>query len=521
MKRLRYDDMLDISYYRLSLADDDDKDESNSISSQRKIAVDFCNREMPGTELYELIDDGYTGTNFNRPSMRKLLKLVRDGRVRTVIVKDLSRFGRNYLDVGYYLEYFFPLYHVRFVSIDDNFDTARIDSSMQTMEMAIRNLLNDRYSKDISQKIKSSVHMKKMAGEYCYGAVPFGYKKGAVKNTIVIDEVAAKIVRYLFNLALDGNKISDIVRILNAEHVITPSKYLAPIRKNYKVVEQWSYESVRNILTNRIYTGDTEPYKSHVKKVGSKDINMIPEAERAVILNTHEGIITYEEFVAAREVIARTKPKTKSTVSNSVLTGKLICGCCGNRLSKGKAPTRFFLCANRRYRVDSACKDVRVNEAEMLRVLQHAIQTQVALLAEQERQMEYFSQECNAERKELEKEAGKLAKKKKSLMDEKMKLYESFIAGDLDKEAYLAQKELIVSREKKVAELEAKLDGDRKQLQGKTPKAPGIQSGEGKKKEADFEMTAEFIDSMIEKVVVHTDRDIEIFWKFKNVLSYT
>ena len=157
MKKLICDDRLDISYYRLSLADDDDKDESNSISSQRKIAREFCNRELPEAELYELIDDGYTGTNFNRPAMRRLLKLVREEKVRTILVKDLSRFGRNYLDVGYYLEYFFPLYNVRFVSIDDNFDTAKIDSSMQTMEMAIRNLLNDRYSKDISQKIKSSV----------------------------------------------------------------------------------------------------------------------------------------------------------------------------------------------------------------------------------------------------------------------------------------------------------------------------------------------------------------------------
>ena len=516
MKKLLCDDRLDISYYRLSLADDDEKDESNSISSQRKIAREFCNRELPEAELYELIDDGYTGTNFNRPAMRRLLKLVRDGRVRTILVKDLSRFGRNYLDVGYYLEYFFPLYNVRFVSIDDNFDTAKIDSSMQTMEMAIRNLLNDRYSKDISQKIKSSVHLKKMAGEYCFGAVPFGYKKGEVKNTIVIDDDAAKIVRYIFNLALEGKRIAEIAKVLNAENVITPSKYLAPIRKNYKVVEQWSYESVRNILTNRIYTGDTEPYKSHVKKVGSKDINMIPEAEREVILNTHEGIITYEEFVAAREVVAKTKPKTKSNASNSVLTGKLICGCCGNRLLKGKASNKFFLCANRRYRGTGGCMDVRVNEAEMIQVLQNAIQTHIAVLAEQDRQKEYMLRECKDELKELEKEAERLDRKKKALMDEKMKLYESFVAGELEKEEYLAKKEVVASREKKVAESVLELDERRKQLEAKSSMAPEMNEEKVKKSETAFEMTAEFIDSMIDKVNVNADNDIEICWKFKN-----
>lgn len=518
MKKLLYNDKLTITYLRLSLADGDDKDESNSITSQRKIASDFCKREMPGEETYELVDDGYSGTNFNRPSMLKLLKLVREEKVKTIIVKDLSRFGRDYLDVGYYLEYFFPLYQVRFISIDDQFDSDKFNSSMKTMEVAIKSLLNDRYSKDISRKIISSVHLKKMAGEYCYGAVPFGYKKGEVKNTIIIDDEAAKIVRYIFNLALEGNKIAQIARTLNEEKVCTPSKYLSSIRKNYRVVEQWTYESVRNILTNRIYTGDTEAYKSHVKKVGSDAVKVIPEADREVIKNTHERIISREEFELARNVITKTKPKTKSDkeISNSILTGKLVCGCCGNRLFKGKAKNKSFLCTNRRYVQYGVCKEIRVDEEEMVRVLKNAIQAQLAMLAEQEKEKEYqIRRQANVQRV-ITDSSEKLEKKKKSLMDEKMKLYESYVSGEISKEEYLTCKEVLDSKLQKLSEEEAGLEEEKKSLESVKAKEPVMDVSKLKIHGATFDMTAEFIDSVIEQVVVNGNKEWEIVWKYKD-----
>lgn len=156
--------------------------------------------------------------------------------------------GRNYLEVGYFMEYVFPYYGVRVISINDHFDSWIAVDSSGGLEVALKNLMNECYSRDISRKISSAVHVKKMSGEYCYGAVPFGYKKGGKKNTIVPDQETADIVRYIFSLACEGNTISQIAKRLNMEQVITPSKYLA--RPNYKVVERWGYESVRNILSN-------------------------------------------------------------------------------------------------------------------------------------------------------------------------------------------------------------------------------------------------------------------------------
>lgn len=216
------------------------------------------------------------------------------------------------------MEYVFPYYGVRVISINDHFDSWIAVDSSGGLEVALKNLMNECYSRDISRKISSAVHVKKMSGEYCYGAVPFGYKKGGKKNTIVPDQETADIVRYIFSLACEGNTISQIAKRLNMEQVITPSKYLA--RPNYKVVERWGYESVRNILSNRIYIGDTEGYKSHVVKVGSNQVKLIPEDERLVIKNTHEALVSRGDYQKAKEVVkSNVKSKKNCEISREIV----------------------------------------------------------------------------------------------------------------------------------------------------------------------------------------------------------
>ena len=203
--------------------------------------------------------------------------------MRTIVVRDLSRFARNYLEAGHYLEFIFPAYDVRFISINDQYDSKEYGESTGGLELAIRNLINQMYSRDISRKIKSAVDLKKRAGEYVYGTAPYGYKKGEKKNTIVIDPVVAPVVKNIFQWAAEGLTVSKIAYKLNENKVTTPSVYLAPIRGKYKTRPFWSYESVRNIIRNRIYTGDTVPFKSHVVRVGSDNVKQIPEAMQEVI----------------------------------------------------------------------------------------------------------------------------------------------------------------------------------------------------------------------------------------------
>ena len=271
------DELMDISYVRLSKEDGDVEDgsidESCSIQSQRTCIKQYLRSNGFSVDrLLEIVDDGYSGTTMNRPGMNRLIKLVESGKVRTIIVRDLSRFARNYLEAGHYLEFIFPVYNVRFISINDQFDSMELGESTGGLELAIRNLINQMYSKDISRKIKSAVDLKKLSGEFVYGTAPYGYKKGDVRNTIVIDEPATQVVRQIFEWAAAGITVTNIAQRLNIASIPTPSVYLADIRGKYKTRSSWSYESVRNILFNRIYTGDTVPFKSHVVLVGSNHV---------------------------------------------------------------------------------------------------------------------------------------------------------------------------------------------------------------------------------------------------------
>lgn len=178
---------LDYYYLRLSLEDGDTENgsikESCSISSQRMCIRQFINKNIGNADDFvELVDDGFTGTNMNRPSMQKLIREVESGRVRTIIVRDLSRFSRDYLEAGHFLEFIFPAYDVRFISINENFDSYKLGETTGGWDITIQNLINTMYSKDISKKIKSAVDLKKLNGEFVYGNAPYGYKKGERKK---------------------------------------------------------------------------------------------------------------------------------------------------------------------------------------------------------------------------------------------------------------------------------------------------------------------------------------------------
>ena len=256
-----FNEKIDINYLRLSKEDGDVEsgaiEESCSIGSQRKCIEQYLQRKgIDPSTFEEIVDDGFSGTSMDRPGMKRLLRLVEAGRVRTIIVRDLSRFARNYLEAGHYLEFVFPAYDIRFISINDNYDSNEYGESTAGLELAIHNLINQLYSKDLSKKIKSAVDLKKMNGEYVYGTAPYGYKKGEKKNTIVIDQIVSDVVKNIFKWAASGKTITEIARKLNDLGIKTPSVYLAPVRGKYKTREFWTFESVRNILANRIYTGD-------------------------------------------------------------------------------------------------------------------------------------------------------------------------------------------------------------------------------------------------------------------------
>ena len=512
-------------YLRLSREDGDDdgrSDESQSIGSQRTCLREFLyTHGMGNMQFEEVIDDGYSGTHFERPGIKRILKLVELGKVQTIIVRDLSRFARNYLDAGEYLEYIFPGYGVRFISINDGYDSADYQDTTAGLHIAIKNLINQMYSRDISKKIKSAVDMKKMNGEFVYGTAPYGYKKGPEKNTIIIDDEAALVVRRIFRLACDGVTITQIARILNAEGVPTPSMHLSNVRsKKYIPRTVWTFESIKNIIINRIYTGDTVPFKSHVVKLGSDRVKMIPEEERIVIENTHEAIVSREMYFQARLVIKSCK-KSARKGSPSILNTFLVCGCCGNKLFKGKAQNKSFLCSTARYNPESECKKVRVWEDKMKEVILRAIHQQCLIMDAHIKSVRSHRKAGRDESEEIKIKLRFLKRELEGIQAAKMELYEKYVSGSFGKEEYLDKKIALNDKEQNTKSEIAMCDETLARLSTSGDAEEVIAEEESivTKYLGISELTESLMRELIQKIIVYPNGAINIVWNFKNAIE--
>ena len=520
-------DLYDIYYLRLSKEDGDVTDgtetESCSIHSQRTCIHHYIqSMGMDPMSFKEIVDDGYSGTNMNRPGAKELIDLVFRGRVRTIIVRDLSRFARNYLDAGRYLELVFPTYGVRFISINDRFDSAKVGEDTGGLELAIRNLLNQLYSKDISKKIKSAVDMKKYSGEFVYGTAPFGYKKGPKKNTIVIDPEASIIVKNIFKWASEGVTITQIAQRLNEQGVTTPSVYLAAIRGKYKTRSVWTYESVRNILQNRIYTGDTVPFKSHVVKVGSNRTKAVPLSQQEIIPNTHAPIISRELFEQATNARKRYAARVYDPEREAyVFTSLLVCGCCGNRLIRGKAQNKDWRCTMHRYDQNAACKDVRFKDALLTGIVYHAIKTQCDLLDLKIKKVKADKRAAVTKEQMIRDECRRLQAQLDGVRKEKREAYERYVSGALSKEGFMTLKSALTAQEENIkltlSVSEAKLNEIVEQLRQSIDQ---VASAYTMVTYHDItQLTPALAQELIEKIVIFPEGRIRIHWNYTNTLA--
>ena len=336
-------------YCRLS-KDDGTDNESASIATQKSILTDYVKKQ--GWHLAKTyVDDGYSGTNFQRPSFQNMIKDIENGLINCVITKDLSRLGRNYLDCGLYLEVFFPEHNVRYIAVNDGVDTLN-KSAMDIPPF--RNILNEMYSADVSVKIKSAYRARFQQGKFMGTTAPYGYVKDpADHNHLLIDDKVAHVVREIFDLALAGNGIAKIRKHINKQHILRPAAYAAEqgatgyeryFEENEENRYIWSENSVRGILRSPIYAGNLAGYKRIAANMKSKKRpSKLPE-EWEVIPDTHEGIVTQEEFDTVQQLItSRRLPENKGGFEN-IFAGVIKCADCGYAMRA--------MSANRRKRPD-------------------------------------------------------------------------------------------------------------------------------------------------------------------------
>ena len=296
-------------YVRLS-REDGDKEESNSAALQKRMLTEYV-QEREDLQLYDIyVDDGYTGTNFNRPNFQRMIADIERRAVNCVLIKDLSRLGREYLDTGFYIEKYFPQHHVRFISVNDRIDN-RGDEEYD-MLLPLRNIMNEQYARDISVKVQSAFKTKQKAGEFVGAFCSYGYRKSPLdRHRLVIDEEAAEVVREIFRLCAEGCSKVQIANILNDRGVLCPSEYKKKKGDKYKNPNQlqkktdWTYSTIYKILHNEMYRGHMVQGKTK-RKMKGKPVGL--EKERWMIVpNTHEAIISEELWEKANSFLHPTQ----------------------------------------------------------------------------------------------------------------------------------------------------------------------------------------------------------------------
>ena len=333
------------SYIRISR--DESYSKSDSIDNQIKLTDFYC-KENKLEVIDKYIDNGYSGTSFDRPSFKKLLKDIDEGLINTVVVKDLSRLGRNYIMVGHYLQHYFPAKNVRFISINDNYDSLIHRNIMERLDVPLKNMMYDHVAYDISGKIKNSLRISKEKGNFIGSSVIYGYRKDPSDiHKLIIDNEAADVVRNIFQMYLLGLTKSEIANELNNREVLTPALYKKINNLGYtkpKKDNKWNYEIINRILRDENYTGTlvqgrrrNENYISH-KKVKN------PEKDWIKFENHHEAIIDTDNFIKVQE---RLKIQRRKTNKNDILSGYLKCADCNGSmmLVKGKK-NEYYYCRN-------------------------------------------------------------------------------------------------------------------------------------------------------------------------------
>ena len=449
-------------YLRLSKEDGDvaagGRSESNSISNQKDLIMDYVGKH-PEIHVHSVrVDDGYSGVDFNRPNFQQMLDDIRTGSVDCVIVKDLSRFGRNYIEAGRYIEKIFPMMGVRFIAVTDGYDSLN-NAGGSEMMVPFKNLINDAYSRDISIKIRSNLEVKRKRGEYIGAFVSYGYQKSAEdKNQIVVDEYAAGVVKDIFRMKLLGMSQQAIADALNEKGILPPLAYKNSIGIHLKTsfdmgeTQEWNPVSVTRVLKNELYTGVLIQGRQTTPNYKVKTRVMKPESQWVRIEDSHEAVISRQDFDLVQELLRLDTRCTPGSDRVYPLAGVLVCGDCKEGMVRKTVPANgkqyvYYVCsANKKNKQE--CSPHRISESDLTETVLKSIQLHVsemlgicnasALL--DELQWKQAGIEKYEERIRLEKE-------KKARTDaRKLHLYEDFKDGILTKQEYMQMKEEYASQ---------------------------------------------------------------------------
>ena len=512
-------------YIRLFV--EDNKKRGCSVENQKLVLDDFL-ADKPDFVVYDTyIDNGATGTNFHRPGFQQMLSDIEAGHIDCVIVKDLSRLGRNSIDTGYYIEQYFHTHNVRFIAVTDQFDTADPGSLHSGIMLPLKNMINEAYALDIGRKIKAQARQAMKDGDYIGARAPYGYRKDPDNcHKLLIDEDTAPVVRQIFEWAHGHVALNRIVRNLNEMGITAPSHY----KKSTGEITspsligsgKWQTRTVMKILESEVYTGDLVQGKTKIvdhQQVKAGEDNLI------IARRTHEPIISYELFTAVQEyrkqICEESRAVPKRPYTPNIFKGKVFCADCGRSLHRQRAERKkgpdvywFHCLTNSRVAKDS-CKGVMMQETELISTVTVILEKELSvalgmslplfqLEAKQKQDKDRLKTQMSARRQEIE--------KKRRLI---RSLYENFVQSILTNEEYF---ELKADYEESIRTLSGEIETLEKDMDALDNRLVRCRSMEkdAKSLAQDHALTAELIDRLIERIEIDHERNIHVTFRFKS-----
>ena len=508
-------------YLRLSL-EDDGFSESESIANQRGLLnhyIKSCD-EFAGCKVLEFMDDGYTGTNFNRPAVTDMLNQVKDGKINCVVVKDFSRFGRNHIEVGDYIEQIFPFLGVRFISVNNNFDSKNHNMQAGTLDIAFTNLIYDYYSKDISKKVTSAKQAKMRKGDYMSSTAFYGYRKmPSNKNRLEIDPVAAEYVRKVFALCLEGKSTGTIARELNSQNIPTPLVYKRSIGYNRKwnivnSTNHWTRAMVLKLLREERYIGITISGKTKAGKVGSKQNVKQLRSEWIAVHNTHEPIVANEVFDKAQQILGLPSERMAFMAKEHLFSGKLICGHC-NHIMRGRYDKErpYFFCETVKVR-KSKCATEKIYEDTLGEIVLASVvkYAEIALCADNILQQ----RKSNADERiiKIADDISSLRTEIEKVKSTKVALYENYKEGTLTKDMYLDERS---RSDNSITKMESEIVKMESEIEAIQDEANSNNFVDCFKKHLHIDaLTPQLVSELVSAIKIYDNDSIEIIWNFED-----
>ena len=522
-----------MAYYRLSKEDrykNRYKNESDSIVNQKKLIHEYIARHDNLVLVDEKEDDGYTGTNYDRPGFRAVMEAIENGTVDCVIVKDLSRLGREYIETGKYLEMVFPALGVRFIAVNDDVDSENHSQSDDIL-IPVKNIMNETYCRDLSKKLRSQFKVQRGNGEFLGAFASYGYCKSPDdKHKLVVDEFAAEVVRGIFSMSMQGYSIQAIADSMNTTGILSPAEYKRQQGLRYYTgfarenLPQWNASTVRNILKNPVYIGHlvqgkrgTPNYK--IKKIVERD-----ESGWIVVKHNHEPIVDELVFNLVQQMLQRDTRTPPNAETVRPLAGILFCADCGRAMcrrsvTRGKKKFHYYVCSTNKH--GQGCSSHSFPQGQLETVVLHAIQKQIQLMVEMDQLLREIARD-DLQAVKCQRLERQIIDKQKEIdghREFRMRLLEALNENLIDRDEYNQMRAKYTLLIETAQEALSRLKEEQNQGAGENDYSEQNWLDQFLRYRNIQELTRDAVVSLIKRIDVYEDRHLHIEFNFQNDMA--